>query len=749
MIMLLLPISGSIIFSLIMLFIPLMSVPSYESTEALNIFIILFYSYYSYKLLKVRLDEDFYFFNLASALVFFVIPLLLLFISGLFRGFCPGSDGFVFYFVNTSTLLVLITSLLMIFRRCNLPPHTGTIILIGIFVLSLSYNIFLLLSEPQVRFCSMIWGYFSGPIYDEDVSPDAYLLLCKGLSLLLSAMLLLLSYKKRSLLKNILVILLFFPTLIMVKEISKFESSRESISKRLGGRYRTPHFEIIYPPDQEWSREITVIGHLHEYYYKQIITELKITEDIKLKSYIFRNEEEKKELTGAGRTQIAKPWLKEIYITPVSLTDARLKHEISHIISAILIDSPLGLYGKFRGIIPNMAVVEGIAVALEPETNILSLHQRAAVLFRENRLPSFSRLFDVRKFYSSSGPISYSAAGSFIRFLLDNYGIENFKRLLKHEDFRIIYKKDVSQIEKEYIEFIKKIDISPQERYWATLLYKSRGLIEKRCPHEIATFKRLLSESNRKGISTISSEVYKYLVDYCEEDNDIISELLKSIILRQDLEEAEQFINKNLPIVSDAYHYTLLLDSYTDILFFKNRISEAGLTINEYLKKIPDSDARRNFELKKYVIDLQDYELLRNFFSPERAPTSKAGILIKRIKENKNPVAYYLFARLLFNVKDYKNSAEYLRDFINLSSSQDNIPPSALIEAANMLLAIAIYTHNFELGEEATQKVEEFINQNLDSFPYHARRYFHLKEFLQYLKKESPLPDSPSNKNER
>lgn len=747
--MLLLPILGSIIFSLIILFIPLMSVPSYESTEALNIFIILFYSYYSYKLLKVRLDEDFYFFNLASALVFFTIPLLLLSISGLFRGFCPGLDGFVFYFVNTSTLLVLITSLLMIFRRFNLSPHAGILILIGIFILSLSYNIFLLLSEPQVRFCSIIWGYFSGPIYDEDVYPDAYLLLCKGLSLLLSAILLLLSYKKRSISKNILTILLLFPALIIVKEIGKFENTRESITRRLGGRYRTPHFEIIYPPDQEWSREITVIGHLHEYYYKQIITELKITEDIEIKSYIFRNADEKKELTGAGRTQIAKPWLKEIYITPVSLTDARLKHEISHILSAVLIDSPLGLYGKFRGIIPNMAVVEGIAVALEPETNILSLHQKAAVLLRENRLPSFSRLFDIGKFYSSSGPISYSAAGSFIRFLLDKYGTDNFKRLLKYEDFRIIYKKDVSQIEKEYIEFLKEIEISLQERYWATLLYKSRGLIEKRCPHETATFKRLLSESNRKGISTISSEIYKYLADYCEEDNDIISELLKSILLRQDLEEAEQFINKNLPVVSNAYHYTILLDSYTDILFSKNRISEARLMIDEYLKKIPDSDARRNFELKKYIINLQDYELLYNFFSPKRTPTSKAGILIKRIRENKSLAAYYLFARLLFNVKDYKNSAEYLRDFINLSSSQNNIPPSIFIEAANMLLAIAIYSHNFELGEEAIQKAEGFIIQNLDSFPYHTRRYLHLKGFLHYLKKETSSEDSHSTKNER
>ncbi len=733
---LLLPITGSLIFASILLFLPLTSIPSYESTIAINIFIILFYSYYSYKLLKVDLNEDFYYLNIVSALIIFIVPLILLLISGIIRGFCPGYYGFAFYFVVNLPLLILISSILIMFRGLNIRPYLATIALISIFVISLSLNLYLIISQVQVRFCSLFWGYFSGPIYDEDVSLDEYILLYKGLSLVFSTILILLFSGKRTLSKLTIVAIFILGGILISGQISKYEHSREFISKRLGGVYTTEHFEIIYPPDQEWSKEISIIGELHEYYYSQLISELKITENIKIRSYIFRDEDEKKGLTGAGRTQIAKPWLREIYLTPLLLTDARLKHEISHIVVGNLINSPLGLYGKFGGIIPNMAVIEGISVALEPETNILRLHQKAAILKQENKLPSFSGLFNVGKFYSRSGQISYSTSGSFIKFLIENYGIDKFKRLLKYEDFEKIYNKNISQVEKEYSEFLKQTEVSPQERYWASVISVSKGLVEKRCPHEIANLKKRLIEANKKGISTISDEVSDLIINYCEDDNEISTTLLKRMILKRDFKNSYDFIQKSLKKTSSAHYYSVLVDTYTDLLIYDNKIDEATREIDEILKKLPDSDAKRNFEIKKYIINSKDYELLHDFYSPERVPTSKAGILLKSINNSNNPVSYYLFGRLLFNTRDYKNSQEYLMHFLKLALKENNISKSVIIESANMLLTTSIYTEDFNIGENTIELVDSLITKDTKINGYHTRKYFHLKNFFNYLNKK-------------
>jgi hypothetical protein len=49
-----------------------------------------------------------------------------------------------------------------------------------------------------------------------------------------------------------------------------------------------------------------------------------------------------------------------------------------------------------------------------------------------------------------SGSISYSTSGSFIKFLIDKYGIEKFKKILQYSEFDVVYNKSISEIENEY-----------------------------------------------------------------------------------------------------------------------------------------------------------------------------------------------------------------------------------------------------------------------------------------------------------
>ncbi len=727
---------SSFVFSIILLFMPLFSIPSYESSIAINIFILLMFVYLYPKLKRIYIIEDYVSISLSVSLILFIIPLIILLISGLFRGLCPGYNGVLFYYIFNAPLLFLLISIGLLFYKIKIKPYLTSICYLVLILLSLFINLFELFTTPKVKFYSLFWGYFPGPIYDEDISIDNLLLVYKAISIIISSFIWLIFYK-RNVFKNILAILLIIPFGILIDKVSQLDSSRDKIIKNLGGVYNTEHFEIIYPPDQIWSKYIRTIANLHEYYYEDLKAELNENMDIKIRSYIFRDEDEKKELTGAGRTQIAKPWLKEIYLTPINITDTKLKHEISHIFIGNIIDSPLGLYGKLKGLIPNMAVIEGASVALEIETNIMTLYEKAAVLMKKEKLPSFENLFNVNMFYSTSSAISYSASGSFIKYLIQTYGVENFKRILKGESFINVYQKTISEIESEYREFLKNIKIDPKKEYYSSVLYTSRGLIEKRCPHEIAVLKREMIRYNKKNNSSIAYKIGKDILDYCQSDNELLIEISKSLIDLKRYNEAEKILTEHVPKAENVYYLNLIYDMLSDIYIFKNEVKRGIEIVEEQLQKIPDSDARRNFDLKRYLYSNNRTEFIKKFYSIEKTPNSKAGILLELINTDNEISGKYLFGRLLFNVMDYENSIKYLMAFLDESKNNSKLPKSLIIESANMLLISSIFIEKYEIAENTIKMMESILSDDLDDFSYHINRYRHIQKFYFYQKNGS------------
>ncbi|MCX7958137.1 MAG: hypothetical protein N3B13_03745 [Deltaproteobacteria bacterium] len=741
--LILLSLFGSAFFTIILLFLPLTDRPSYESAMAVNTFILLFYLYLFPKLKRIHLIED-YVSNISSiSLILFIIPLIILNISGLIKGFCPGFDGIIFYFILNLPLLFLLSSVGLIYYKMKIKPIMTSVVYALILLFSLSLNLYKLILTPTVKFYSIFWGFFPGPIYDEDVVPDIHLFNIKLFCILLSAIIWLLVYR-RNITNTLFAILLVIPAIGVASGINNSEYSGKKIISSIGAIYHTKHFEIIYPPDQEWSGHIGVIAGLHEFYYGELVKELKIEKDIKIRSYIFRDEDEKKILTGAGRTQIAKPWLKEIYITPVSITDSKLKHEISHILAGSLIDSPLGLYGMFRGLIPNMAVVEGISVALEPETNIMTIHEKASVLMKKGKLPSLKELFNTGKFYSKSSSVSYSVSGSFIKYLIDTYGIDKFKRILQNEDIIEVYEKDISQIEKEYQTFLSDIEIAPQKEYYSSVIYNSKGLIEKECPHEIAGIKKKIISYNKRFISTHAYETGKELLDFCSFDNELVTEIAKALINFRRYDEAEKLLSDNIRNAENAYYQNLMSDMLSDISILNNNIERGIQIAREQLIRIPDSDAKRNFEMKIYLYENGRAEFIKKFYSLERAPLSKAGILSKAITTGDGTAANYLFGRLLFNVLDYENSIKYLTEFFENAIRTEKIPKSLLIESANMLLISSIFVKDYKTADKIIGIMNSLSDNILKEYDYHLRRFNHIRNFYVYIKKEGSDSENPT-----
>ena len=98
--------------------------------------------------------------------------------------------------------------------------------------------------------------------------------------------------------------------------------------------------------------------------------------------------------------------------------ELRLRHELAHVFAAELGDRTFGI--SLRGIIPNIGLIEGIAVAADWHGAPLTPHQAVAALIAAGATPNVAALLSPR-FFGVNAEQAYNVAGSFCRFLIDTY----------------------------------------------------------------------------------------------------------------------------------------------------------------------------------------------------------------------------------------------------------------------------------------------------------------------------------------
>lgn len=140
-------------------------------------------------------------------------------------------------------------------------------------------------------------------------------------------------------------------------------------------------------------------------------------------------------------------------------------HELLHVLS-------YKIFGHDRRSVPFLR--EGLSVAYAgtggiPAEVTFSWAQQA---ISKNKNPGLSALNDPKVFY---GEIHrhYGLAGSFIKFLIERYGVETFKAFYTHVDqperindaLKENYNKTISEVETEWIEFVKNYRISFDKKW--------------------------------------------------------------------------------------------------------------------------------------------------------------------------------------------------------------------------------------------------------------------------------------------
>jgi len=263
-----------------------------------------------------------------------------------------------------------------------------------------------------------------------------------------------------------------------------FDLTRESLDKVLSRHVNNERFELRIDPSIPQDTLRNVVAE-HEVHYKQLQDFFEEAPDRPIRVYIYRNLEQKRFLMGAHRTQIARPWAHEIHVHGFDVPHRVLKHELAHVFAAKFAT------GFFKvpasGLIfVNMGIVEGTAVAADWRADQMTVHEWARAMRAQGGAPDPRTILYPQGFWAISASKAYTIAGSFLRYLIDKYGIDRFKVLYKENDFEAAYRTSLDKLVTEWEQFIDKMPLNDRAKKKAEHRFTRPGIFKKVCAHESA-----------------------------------------------------------------------------------------------------------------------------------------------------------------------------------------------------------------------------------------------------------------------
>lgn len=275
--------------------------------------------------------------------------------------------------------------------------------------------------------------------------------------------------------------------------------TRGDIAHELGGLRETTHFEIFYA--RELEAEVDRIAEDCEFQYAQLSDYLDpegTMRSRKVRAYIYASPEQKKRLIGARGTSVEDPFGHGFHIHAQGFPHPVLKHELAHVFTVPW--SPLKVSLK-------IGLHEGIAVAADWSEGKLTGHQWAKAMRQLDIAPPLSGVMGIG-FWGHAGSQSYLLAGSFVRFLVDTYGIEKFKGVFPTGNFLKHYAKDLPALESEWIEFLETVPLRDDEVAYATYRLKRPSVFEQVCAHEMAALRDTAWQAYYRKDFTTAMEVF-------------------------------------------------------------------------------------------------------------------------------------------------------------------------------------------------------------------------------------------------
>ena len=445
------------------------------------------------------------------ALLALLPPLLLISLNAFRVRNCDFAEGLTFFLLLPCISALYGTTLGACSRRIAhfaLPTALRPLLYPVVLLSPLAFHLYWLYAHPPIFVFDHLFGFYMGSLYDEALKPDQRLVLFRMVTLGRVLILIGLTsawhiFRPRSI--RMAITLTAIGTCLLVDftvgPAVGYRVSRSDIIEVLSREERVPGLIIHMPADTSDAQARALVLD-HQFRLAQLKERFGLETLPDIHSFVYKNTKQKGRLMGGSNTMIAKPWLGEIHIHGLQTPHRVLAHELAHAVASEFGSDWLRISARYE-LLPNMGFIEGLAMAFTPPMYDSSLHVYAATMRRQGRAPDLRAILGAEGFYRYAAGRAYNVAGSFIRYLLDNYGAEPLKQAYPQARFEEAFGKPLDDLVEEWESFLDALDVPLPEKRAATERFRRPSIFERPCAHVVAELKRQAREAKPKDAVAI------------------------------------------------------------------------------------------------------------------------------------------------------------------------------------------------------------------------------------------------------
>lgn len=472
-----------------------------------------------------------------------------------------------------------------------------------------------LYAEPQIFVYDLAFGYWPGSIYDEEVGLAGALLHHRLYTLLVAGAVvaatralvepgeLRVSLRALRAGRAVLAACLVAGSIFVQRsgEALGFDLRRSTVDRALSRVVETKHYTLRTDPSVPRDQLHRITRDLA--YRHAELSQFFGRAPSRLTVYLYRDVGQKRALMGAARTQIAKPWSREIHIHGFEVPHGVLKHELAHVFAAEFSSSRFGV-PTAAGFFPNIGLIEGLAVAADWRVQRgLSVHESTKAMKDLGLLPDLSRMFYPQGFWAISSSRAYTAAGSFLRFLYDRYGGERLFRLYDANDVEGVYGKPLGVLEEEWSSFLDEIALPAKFLPKEEQRFKQPAIFEKACAHEVA---QLFQEAHAAmGVGDLAEAEHKIERAFLHQPwrTDGLIALAQAHLVQGELETARALLERARDAATTAGAKSQAESALADLAWEKGDTEPARAGFEAVLASHPGEEQERLFLVKRALLE--------------------------------------------------------------------------------------------------------------------------------------------------
>src|SRR6266542_3581418 len=283
--------------------------------------------------------------------------------------------------------------------------------------------------------------------------------------------------------------------------------SRAALSRALGGRREGARCTLVLPAEKPAAAADALLAEC-EFQVADVARALGVQPPARVIAYVYRSSEEKRRLVGAGATEYAKPWLGEVHVVDAPLPHPVLRHELVHAVGAAIAGGPLSVPAR-DVVLVSAGLVEGLAAALETPRGRFTVHEWSRAARDLGLLPDVAGIVGPAGFYAQPPARAYTAAGSFLAFLLDRHGASRVREAYRTGDVAAATGVPLRALADGWSRFLDGIEPPPGLITQARAQLGRRSLFARPCAREVATLEARAATAAAAGRSADACALYE------------------------------------------------------------------------------------------------------------------------------------------------------------------------------------------------------------------------------------------------